>query len=289
MRWKNTEATKVAQLLTTEMWCRSPSADIQIAPRLEVKSALLVPLMVYPEKFELPVPLGPGDKQQIRIFCWSPTRNHFTLRARESRDDPCFEISSRPMTTAESQELIAQWETSRDFRFRFRFGYTVVVNIYETRNKDARLDLGPLNRKIEILSSDFDKPFVSNIVGEVKGGVLVRSDKGVGKIAFKSFPRDRGTRIVASLSSDQPGLEFQLDTVEPATLKPAFDVQLQPTEGSRATNWQMAVRVLPDKTHGPFPEDAAIILKTRGDSPRRIRIPISGEAYLPIKGSQKRS
>jgi hypothetical protein len=46
-------------------------------------------------------------------------------------------------------------------------------------------------------------------------------------------------------------------------------------------NWRLHVEVLPDRVRGEFPRDSSkIVLKTKGDKPRRLTIPVRGNVYV---------
>jgi hypothetical protein len=162
-------------------------------------------------------------------------------------------------------------------------GYKIQVTVHENRGPGVHLDLGQFTRTVRIASSVLDQPLEGRIVGEVKGGVEVRTSKGTGRIDFGTFKMSQGTRETAWITTEEPGVQFEVDHVEPEGLDKALEIKLRPSEegAGKGTRYDLTIRVHPNELKGgSFPEHSAVVVRIKGDQIRRIRIPLYGKGYV---------
>jgi hypothetical protein len=217
--------------------------------------------------------LAPRETRQVVFTCFSPTRPKFTLTAqvlgRNKQLDPCFVTHIRPLTAEECQQTSARLKT------RVLCGYRLEVAIHERISDSVQIDLGPFHRRVEV-TTDVDPDVRGPVVsGTVRGDVTVGSASDRDRVALGSFESSRGAHKEVLLATE-PGVELDPQglEVEPEFLK----VQLIRDKGSSGT-WRLRVDVPPNATAGGLNGQVGIQVRTPGNPPRRIRVPVVGTAY----------
>jgi hypothetical protein len=243
-----------------------------------------VPIMVVPPIISShdqlqPIQLGdlrPGDKRQETVYLWSSTRDRFDVKLQPAVADPCIEASApRPLTADELKRLPDDLIAAGLIRSKTRpkCGYAVTVTAYENRG-DNQLELGPLSRRL-FVNRGADTEVAIVLTGTVRGSIRVGEPPDTDHVDLRVFPAARGTERMVTLKSAEPGLELTVDHVTPDQV----EAKLQPSQPGFGTRlWKLIVKVPPDALAGPLPSDSAIYLKTNTTPPRRIRIPVRGNA-----------
>jgi len=219
--------------------------------------------------------LNYGEEGTVEFQCWSSSRASFSLKASESRNDPCFECTCTPMTYDECLKL------SEKVKARVLSGYNVKVTVHEHVASGSQLDLGILSRGVT-LTSDADIEAVSmNVRGSVAGDIIVGADEDKGRVVLGSFSAKQGQVTTIRLTGLRPGLELQIDRIEPATLDYVKVKSLTKvrTASTGTSDWNLCVEAVPGCPTGKLPTHSAIMLKMLGPNPRNIRIPLVGLAY----------
>jgi hypothetical protein len=286
-----------------------PAADPQVGPQMmilrlgwdakEVKSMRLVAEIVHqldgpPETtgFEVPVVIVPpvqestnalsvgelryGEHHDATLVCWSSTRPDFDLRVEEMRNDPCIEIApSRRLTADECQALPRQLLQAGliNGQTRPRCGYAVRITVYEHRD-GHQLELGPLLRRL-VVNKGTDTEFTVTLAGTVRGSVRVGDANDRDRIDLGSFRADRPFEKTVIVSSTEPGVQLKVADKTPDVL----DVALDETSASGGIRqWKLRVGVPADALAGFLPPESAVYLETASNPPRRVRVPITGNA-----------
>jgi hypothetical protein len=274
MHWKASErATSPEQRLVVDLWRMTPTGSRAVDPHIEVLVAFVPPVWVEPTSKDLE-PMEANEKRTAVFEVWSPTRPDFALEAAETRGDPCFKCSMEKMTTAECEDLSVRKS------IRIASGYRLTVTVSEPADKSGQLDLGPFSRRIELKSSALAEPTLLYLTGEVKGLLDIGSEEK-GRITFKQFSIANGAKKEVLIRSEQSGLKLEVERIDPPALARMIDVKLQDKGASSgaASAWLMQVVVPPNRAKEGFPETGAIYLKATGQSVRRVRIPVSGQAF----------
>jgi hypothetical protein len=235
--------------------------------------AFVMPVRYYPEMRDIGI-LAPQGMARADFWFWSATRDHFALDLKEKTGDPCFVFQATPLDKAECGELTKRLRAA-NINTRVKSAYRVEVSVYEERG-GGQLDLGPFHRNVPLAIDDAvaDLPTGPLLKGWVRGDIAVGNPEDLGQIDFRSFPiRARRDRRVPLWTA--AGVKLSADQV------PEFlDVELKEKEtAANKTRWELHVgfrsRLL---RPGNLPEGSAIILRTNGMPPRRIRIPVLGNA-----------
>jgi hypothetical protein len=264
--------------LSADLWAQAQkgSASPRSYQKLEVPVMIVPAFLVDPPVLQVD-DLSPREKKEVEFWCFSGTRAWFALQAevlnREKAPDPCFSSTWRPLTWEEREQLAERLKT------RVLFGYRIHVDINERLNETVQLDLGPFRRRITLTSDPGLEPQGPAIMGTVRGEVSVGSPEDKERIDLKSFRADLGKRVHVSITTD-PGVDLQTQNIEfePEFLKVDLKKVKEP-KGSIGAIWDLAVEVPPNRAAGPMPLGSAVFLKTVSKTPRRIRIPINGNAY----------
>jgi len=208
-----------------------------------------------------------GQKETVEFRCWSSTRDSFELKVAEDRPNPCIKCDWQPMTEEERDDLAKKM----NHQTRVRSGYRVTVTVHERISDKELLDLGPFHRRLIVTGPDTRESVI--LSGSVKGEVRLRStDKDV--IDLGSFRAAQGKSKTMTLTSEQPDLRLRLDSWSPDYLEAVLD---PPKTVDGVKRWELTVTV-PAGRAGRLPADSAVILQTQGESGRRMRIPVTGEA-----------
>jgi hypothetical protein len=214
-----------------------------------------------------------GDVKTARLLFWSSTRNQFSLTG-VTAEHPCVTFAKPEPLTKEECDTIGK----RDGH-PILAAYRVTVTVRESNEEGKRLDLGPFRKGIELTSDEGIDPLRAVLTGMVRGEISVGSMEDRDRVDFKSFEAGQEKTKEITLSTDRTGLDLEIEKV------PDFlDVKLEPEElpaGTTGKSWRLRVTVLPNKVIGEFPrETSTIVLKTKGDTPRRVGIPVVGNVFV---------
>lgn len=251
------------------------SADLLMAQgnrkgacRLELPVAFVPPVLVDAPELRVNDLAARDQKETVSFNCWSATRDDFVPKVAEEKGHPCFTFEHRLLTADESAAL------AQKFQMRVRAGYRVTVTVHERRGNNVQLDLGPFRKQLAVGGVGGADPLHLPIAGTVRGEVALRSSDSKDIIDLGSFRTARGVSKTVILTADVQSLQLKLDAVTPDFLIGHLESKGL-VDGVR--RWELTVTVPPGRS-GRLPPDAAVILQTQGDAPRRMRVPVVGEA-----------
>jgi hypothetical protein len=247
--------------------------------RLDVALNLVPPILVDASNLKLPRDLQPGEQCSTEFYCWSTTRAGFGLSAREEYGDPCFTFACTPLTGAEFQKVSQAFVEEKPPRIGMLCLYRVRVSVHERLPDGHQLDLGPFRRNL-ILTTDQDdhRTFAVQLEGMVRGEITVGAGEQKDRINFKSFAVSRGVDMAVPVESSEAGLRLAVESKNPDYLQVELNENTTIKDG--LGHWQLKVTVPPGQAAGPLPHDSAVVLKTQSQPPRRIRIPVLGNAII---------
>jgi hypothetical protein len=214
-----------------------------------------------------------GDVKTTKLLFWSSTRNQFSLTG-VAPEHPCVSFAQPEPLSKEECDTIGK----RDGH-PILAAYRVTVTIRESNEAGKRLDLGPFRKGIVMNSDEGIEPLRAVVTGMVRGEITVGSFEDRDRIDFKSFEAGQEKTREITLTTDRTGLDLEIEKV------PDFlDAKLEPEElpaGTTGKSWRLRVTVLPNTIVGEFPrETSTIVLKTKGDTPRRVSIPVVGNVFV---------
>jgi hypothetical protein len=257
------------------------SADLQATAgsaadylHFEVPIIICPPVGASTEKLDFGE-LKPGERQTQTLILWSATRDKFDVTAQLAAPDPCIVVAPpRPLTADElkklPEEMVAKGLVQA--KTRPKCGYEISVTAAE-RQGDNQLELGAMSRRLMINGTDWD--VTVSLVGTVRGAIKVGEPSDHDRIELRVFPANRGIERMVKITSPDPNLQLTLDHVKPDGLKASI---VPNPAGFGTRTWKLTVTAPPNALAGPLPPDSAIYLKTNSTPPRRVRIPISGNA-----------
>ncbi len=294
LRWRK-ETSESLETFWAEMG--TESGGVPGTPRkLVAQVAFIPPLQVsvesnlreqLKENEKENVNVEPNGSQTVTFLIWSPTRAEFRLKAQPpALPHPCVVWGEPQKLTAEECDHLAQRDGLKDPKVRC--AYRVPVTIHE-RTPDGRgqMALGPYRRSLTLTSDDDIDPVTVSVSGRVHGEISVLGSHGKGVIDLGQVRVGEPKSETIYLSSRVPGLKLEAD---PDWLKnkPEFlqEVTLAEEEPAAAgvaeKRWRLTVIVSSDKPLGNLPRDeSVIVLRTNGDPPRQLRIPVTGNVYKP--------
>jgi hypothetical protein len=221
--------------------------------------------------------LTPREKKVVEYYVWSPSQAWLDLNVRvvnrTRTPDPCFVCSWRKLNQEERDSLAERMNS------HVWIGYLVTVEVNERISETVQMELGPFRRRVALTNDPEQDQYCPTIGGTVRGEVTVGSIEDKDRIELKSFRADVGKRVTLPIQTDA-GVELDTKAIEvdPDYLKVELK-KVQEGKGNIGASWQLTVEVPPNRAAGPLPPLSAIFLKTAGKTPRRIRIPLTGNAY----------
>lgn len=242
----------------------------------DVPIAIVPPLIAAPTELQFG-DLNPGERRESFFYLWSATRDRFDARAQTSTEDPCIQVGEpRPLTAEELKKLSDELLAANQIQSKTKpkAGYRVAVTVFESRGEN-QLELGPLARRI-LVNRGSDAETTVMLSGTVRGSVHVGEPADNERIDLRTFSAVHGIERMVNIKSAEPGLGLTVDHVKPAELQAVLKPPAGPGFGTRI--WKLTVTAPPNALAGPLPADSAIYLKTNTTPPRRIRIPVHGNA-----------
>jgi hypothetical protein len=267
--------------LSLDLWTDPPGPQ---PIHLEVGVFLVEPVYVEPKEATIDEPINVGDPpRMMSFFCWSPTRDHFRVEPEpadvQKQKHPFITVGSPvPATDVERKALADALKR----KWGVRAAYRVPVTVRERLPDGRQSDLGPFHKSFTLTTDTADEPLVVTVLGTVKGDVTVISDSDLpDRIRLVPFPTHFGVSKTVAVEAD-PGAKLEV------VRHPEFmqvELKEEPMAAADRKTWTLTVTILPDQVHGKFPrpddpslQDTSVYLETQSKPPRRIRIPVSGEA-----------
>jgi hypothetical protein len=252
---------------------------------LELHLAFVDPVMVSAEdnlkeptgeeQVALGDPLLAGAARTVNLLCWSATRDDFTVQP-ESTNDPCISVGTPEKLSAEECKQVRH-----GVPVTVRCAYRIPVTVRErTEDGKHQLDLGRFRRRLQFTSKVSPEPVAITLVGLVRGDIEVGIGAEKDVVALGSFRRDVGASKDVQLKTDRGDIDLE---VESKSLPDFLKAELREEKdiGGLGKVWTLTVTVPPDGFSGDIPRHTYIVLKTKGERPRRLHIPVTGIAYVP--------
>jgi hypothetical protein len=268
--------------LVAEMWSSAVEGRLA-STRLESRIYLVDPVLVLPDIKEVQVEaLDPGSPPREASFVlFSATRPELKIEpepAEVQKKNHPFVSVGRPVPLGEAERAAL----AREHKLTVRCAYRLPVTIRERLDDGSQNAIGPFRTPLNVPTDATDKPLELALLGSVRGEVSVVSDTDIkDRILLGSFPSRFGVTKTVALETE-PGVELVLERV------PDFMRVQGPTKdgpGADRQTWTRTVSVEPNQVNGSFPrkedlrlQDTAIYLRTKSQPPRRVRIPVGGNA-----------
>ena len=287
--WKAKQGKVGDERLTIGLWSQakidkpSPRADtnLEITVRL-VPVVRILPLPIAEALGETKDAtigdLYPREEKYKEFVCWSSVRAGFSLTAKETTNDPCFQCTCTPLSAEECNSLSAVAQSS-NVPIRALSGYRIRVAVRERVNDQVQMDLGPFSRKIVLMSDpDIDDSLIK-LTGVVRGDIRIGSETDNGRIVLGTIRSSAGKNKIVKIFSSQSGLALEVERVEPQDSFVKIKSLKEVNPGIGGSHWELTVDVPRGAPSGKIPEHTAVVLRVPGSPPRHIRIPIAGMVY----------
>lgn len=223
---------------------------------------------------------------QRTMYVVSFTRTYLNLQLTSASPTPCVSWTKPvPVTDEEKAQLSAfvrgKDESLRRVKAAYRFDVTVKerTEIQKDGGKEIRqLDLGPIDHKINVEDVTAGNLNVE-VSGRVLGDITILGGADAGRIDFGTFSADQGASKSVSLLADRPG--FDLVHAENETMPNYLKVKFEPLKNTPdgRKQWRLQVSVPKQMLYGSFADSSAVVLKTVGPNPRRLRFPVRGMTF----------
>ncbi len=235
--------------------------------KLQVPTIVAAPIRYSPGRISVGN-LAPGGSAAAEFTVWSSTRSMLDLQWAD-RTHSLFHYESKPLSPEETHALEVKLRQDGT-NTRIRRAYRFVVTVHEKAD-NKQLDQGPFIHPVNFLL-DGDTVPGPQVLGSVKGDIVVGNAEDRGKIDLKTFRAKEGMQTTVSLWTEDQTL-LELASQSPPTL----GVKLTRGEKTGARlKWELEITVPPNTQFGTLPDDSVIILRTQTSPPRFIRIPVTG-------------
>lgn len=219
------------------------------------------------------------------IYLVSTTRSYLLYTIDSERPSPCITWSDPvPVSDEEFIALSAHARGDENAIRRIKSAYKVELTVRERtevttggKKEVVQLDLGPVDRKLTVAGVDAGS-WGLVLKGRVLGEITMQNSDA-GKIDLATFASDLGASRDVTLFADRAGLDLEL--VKAETMPNYLQVRLEPRKDlpDGRKQWMLRVTVPKGALHGSLPDTSAVVLKTVGANPRRLRIPVRGMTF----------
>lgn len=221
-----------------------------------------------------------ASERKFAFTYWSSTRTALpppVMNVDAYRD---FVTLGKPvsMTGAERKQLATELSHGTgQYPVPVASGYIVPVTV-RRKVADANPpepDIGPFEANIGVVGPGTNAQHV-RLMGTITG--LVALGDGHSDVNLGDFNAEFGIKKEFKLQSSRTDLELE---VVPGESFPGFlEVKLSPptTEATRRL-WSLTIRVPESTGFGPLPQNAVVVLRSKGSNPQRVRIPVKGNGF----------
>lgn len=264
-----------AKRLTADIQHQLPDGSTEVS-RFEVPVHVVSGLQVSPSTLSVGE-MKANDRRDLEFLAWTPTRNAVAVKVEEPTGDPCIAIAPpEHLSAAEAEKAGKDMMAANPgmAHTRIRDAYRIKLTVFE-RRAGRQLDLGPLSRRV-VLNTGTNTETTVTITGMVRGEIRIGDASDKDRVDLGSFRADHPHDKTVIVSSLEPGLKLGVDSKAPEELQ--VQLQEQPPDGG-PRRWQLTVSVPAGTLSGPLSADSAVVLRTQAEPPRRIRIPVTGNAF----------
>lgn len=267
--------------LKAAIWTQTPGSTTHDLVILQVAVNIVSGIQVYPEYLRLK-PVDLGEKASATCWCWSATRDSFTLLPHLEQPNPGVHFTVKPLNAQEREELKEKDkdERSLESRTHVRCGYQVTVELSNDPSGPP-LEIGPLETTIHFDSEEPEVGAIAKLNSVIRGVVRVVSGKDEERDLFflGRFDVGQGVAKEFAIEADDPKIELKLESYSPGYLR-VTDLKKDPTPRGPDDpgHWTIELAVPPNVVSGRFPRGSHVVLVTTEKTPRRIRIPVLGNA-----------
>ncbi|MCZ2342371.1 MAG: hypothetical protein LC104_11330 [Bacteroidales bacterium] len=244
---------------------------------------------VVPETVNLgSLPEGAADRR-VEVHYWSATRSpnanptqadYLPPPTMNVADDDPFVTLGKPRILNEEEVAVLARTLSAEAGqpIQIRGAYRVMATVHRKLPDGREPDIGPFEKYIGISGPGTNnsrrvtiKGVTTGLVSLASGDVLKLGKNGEWNVRY-------GDKTETQLVSDRPGLEIEL--VPEETIPAFLQVTLGPPEDrSGRRYWTLKVAVPPNTGFGNLPRDASIVLRSKGPTPQKVRIPVQGIGF----------
>jgi len=292
VEWDGRKSAGSRLRLTIKMWMHPAANPAERSfEHLEVPVIMAEPVRFAPDRLALEA-ITTGGQARGEMLAWSPTRDNLDLKPDPTKVDALFEVAIDKIDAnaaaelqdkffiasvahfdpdARAERLSSLRESAKGTRYRSAFRIKVTLN----EQKDGKqLDQGPLSRELPVVAEDVAADLRRPMVTAYVRGDVVLGTEDAAKINLSFLARDGIKKSIPLWS--EAGNDLTLDAFNPRVLK--VELKQNKKESTAARNkWSLEIWVPPGAWSGPFLDDSVIYLRTTSP-PRRIRIPVTGNA-----------
>lgn len=225
--------------------------------------------------------LGDIDQNQERsseVILFTTTRPRLDLGLQVfGKATKCFEVKGpEPIPPAEFAQLESQLTPSGSPKPKITAACRLRFHLRES-TADERLDQGPFVRKLEV-AGEAGK-LILTVQAQIRGDIRLLgagADADYQTIRIGNFPAHAGATKSVFLETTRLGVRL----VElPKERSEHLKVQLEPdTASGNQGRWRLTITVPGGVFNGELPNNCGVVLQTNDSPPRRIRIPVVGNA-----------
>ena len=227
-----------------------------------------------------------GSDRSVHCMVWSDTRDRLQFKPKVVRNEagdaePCAVVGEPvELTRDQIRAAVASFPQNMS-KVNPRVAYRFSVTFLERRG-EHQAEMGPIQRRVYLtFETDATESAIGEekiqLTGRIRGEVRLNNGDEKDRLALGSFRSDRGKKAIAVIAASDPKIELE-EAVKTSNEKitAKLDPPMMTVEGQK--HWSLHIELAPNAFLGDLPSATEVTLRTKGQPPRLLRIPITGKA-----------
>lgn len=274
--------------LTATVGMKTESMQVPTQVPLSVTFFGMNPFEVIPPNVDLgQFPEGTSPRP-VEVYYWSATRTPDAASGEKHLppptlvvvgDDPFVTLSQpEKVHGADLEALARRLSVESESPIPVSGAYRVAATVHRQLADGREPEIGPFEKTIGITGPGVNnsrrvtiKGVTTGLVSLVNGDTIKLGNNGQWNIKY-------GDTTEVELVSDRPELQLELvsEEIAPNFLRVTLG---EPVDRSGRRYWTLKIVVPPNAGAGSLPRDAAIVLRSKGPKPQKVRIPVQGQGF----------
>jgi hypothetical protein len=240
--------------------------------RFEVPIVVVNPATAYPQDVDVG-DLRAGDHRDVIFTVWTASRPEVPLKLPDLPKNSCFVFGTpQPLTESERKQMQEKLHIEHPNQppTKPQAGWKIPLTVYENYQGD-QMDLGPFTRRL-VFNQGTEFETGVTVRGVVRGDIRLASRETEDTIKLGDFQYNEPKNHIVYVTSVNPDVKLEIDSVQPPEMLATLNEE-------SPGNWRLKITIPAEKITGQL--SGAIVIRSLGPNPRKVRIPVVGSAYTP--------
>ena len=217
-------------------------------------------------------------KYEVRLWSATRTPEQFPPPYVQVRDRTHTPLGETDLVTVSPLEPLTPEQRNEMAKTvgKILSGYRMIVTAVPKTGVDA-LDIGPIDRLISITAPNVPEGNEKKVdlKAHIKGEISLAGGAAIMDLGTPNPRKDFSKTF--TLTTDSPNLELMWDKEQ--TFPPYLQAEVMKKPDSQ--EFSVTVKVPAGYLFGPMPKESVVVFQIlKGDKPRRVRIPITGQGII---------